>query len=105
SSRRRHTRFSRDWSSDVCSSDLVDWAPAPLPRMTQEREVLPTEETFSGFVFKIQANMDPRHRDRIAFMRVCSGKYEQGMKMRHEIGRASCREREENSEADGTSRN
>ena len=62
---------------------FVDWAPAPLPRMTQEREVLPTEPAFSGFVFKIQANMDPRHRDRIAFMRVCSGKYEQGMKMRH----------------------
>ncbi|MDY3198425.1 MAG: peptide chain release factor 3 [Pseudomonadaceae bacterium] len=62
---------------------FVDWAPAPLPRSTQEREVAPTEEAFSGFVFKIQANMDPRHRDRIAFMRVCSGKYEQGMKMRH----------------------
>ncbi|NNT94188.1 peptide chain release factor 3 [Stutzerimonas nitrititolerans] len=62
---------------------FVDWAPAPLPRMTQEREVRPTEAAFSGFVFKIQANMDPRHRDRIAFMRVCSGKYEQGMKMRH----------------------
>ena len=62
---------------------FVDWAPAPLPRMTQEREVQPTEAAFSGFVFKIQANMDPRHRDRIAFMRVCSGKYEQGMKMRH----------------------
>lgn len=62
---------------------FVDWAPAPLPRTTQEREVLPTEPAFSGFVFKIQANMDPKHRDRIAFMRVCSGKYEQGMKMRH----------------------
>ncbi|MFT0213079.1 peptide chain release factor 3 [Pseudomonas sp. F1_0610] len=62
---------------------FVDWSPAPQPRMTQEREVLPTEEAFTGFVFKIQANMDPRHRDRIAFMRVCSGKYEQGMKMQH----------------------
>ncbi len=62
---------------------FVDWAPAPQPRMTDVREVLPSEEEFSGFVFKIQANMDPRHRDRIAFMRVCSGKYEQGMKMRH----------------------
>jgi peptide chain release factor 3 len=41
------------------------------------------EANFSGFVFKIQANMDPKHRDRIAFMRVCSGKYERGMKMRH----------------------
>ena len=62
---------------------FVDWAPAPLPRMTQEREVQPTEAAFSGFVFKIQANMDPRHRDRIAFLRVCSGKYEKHMKMRH----------------------
>lgn len=62
---------------------FVDWAPPPQPRMALEREILPSEETFSGFVFKIQANMDPRHRDRIAFMRVCSGKYEQGMKMRH----------------------
>lgn len=62
---------------------FVDWAPAPQPRMALEREVRPEDEHFSGFVFKIQANMDPRHRDRIAFMRVCSGKYEQGMKMRH----------------------
>lgn len=43
----------------------------------------PVEEKFTGFVFKIQANMDPKHRDRIAFMRICSGKYEKGMKMRH----------------------
>ncbi|PWU31900.1 peptide chain release factor 3 [Pseudomonas sp. RW407] len=62
---------------------IVDWAPQPLPRATHEREVRPTEEKFSGFVFKIQANMDPKHRDRIAFMRICSGKYEKGMKMRH----------------------
>ena len=62
---------------------FVDWAPAPLPRATMEREVVATEEQFSGFVFKIQANMDPKHRDRIAFMRVCSGSYTKGMKMRH----------------------
>lgn len=62
---------------------FVDWAPQPLPRMTHEREVLPQEEKFSGFVFKIQANMDPKHRDRVAFMRICSGRYEKGMKMRH----------------------
>jgi peptide chain release factor 3 len=43
----------------------------------------PSEEKFSGFVFKIQANMDPKHRDRIAFMRVCSGRFERGMKMKH----------------------
>lgn len=62
---------------------IVDWAPRPLPRAAHERVVEPTEEKFSGFVFKIQANMDPKHRDRIAFMRICSGKYEKGMKMRH----------------------
>ncbi|HBP1177146.1 peptide chain release factor 3 [Pseudomonas aeruginosa] len=62
---------------------IVDWAPQPLSRATHERNVEPTEEKFSGFVFKIQANMDPKHRDRIAFMRICSGKYEKGMKMRH----------------------
>src|SRR5690606_29561504 len=153
SSRRRHTRFSRDWSSDVCSSDLkagfgstitdieirdgydhadlrekvgklafaafeeslelvqmandpldheeflagrqtpvlfgtalgnfavdhvlntfIQWAPPPKAHPTHERVVEATEEGFSGFVFKIQANMDPKHRDRIAFMRICSGR-------------------------------
>ena len=62
---------------------LVDWAPKPLPRATMQRVVEPNEEEFSGFIFKIQANMDPKHRDRIAFMRICSGKYEKGMKMYH----------------------
>lgn len=62
---------------------VVDWAPQPLSRAAHERVIEPTEEKFSGFVFKIQANMDPKHRDRIAFMRICSGKYEKGMKMRH----------------------
>jgi peptide chain release factor 3 len=61
---------------------FVNAAPGPQPRETHEREVKPTEEAFSGFVFKIQANMDPQHRDRIAFMRVCSGMYQKGMKMR-----------------------
>ncbi|RCU43222.1 MULTISPECIES: peptide chain release factor 3 [Corallincola] len=62
---------------------LVEWAPKPQPRESAERQVEPAEEKFSGFVFKIQANMDPKHRDRIAFMRICSGKYQKGMKMRH----------------------
>jgi peptide chain release factor 3 len=53
-------------------------APSPLPRPTTTVPVEPTSEKFSGFVFKIQANMDPNHRDRIAFLRVCSGKYEEG---------------------------
>jgi len=67
---------------------LVDYAPAPQPHATLTREVEPGEEPFSGFVFKIQANMDPAHRDRVAFMRVCSGRYQQGMKVKHvRIGR------------------
>lgn len=60
---------------------FAKYAPAPQFRETAVRAVYPSEETFSGFVFKIQANMDPAHRDRIAFLRVCSGKYTQGMKM------------------------
>ena len=62
---------------------FTDHAPVPLARQCSEREVAPIEEKFSGFVFKIQANMDPQHRDRIAFLRVASGKYSKGMKMFH----------------------
>ena len=64
-------------------NDFVEWAPAPQDRASTSREVAAAETVFSGFIFKIQANMDPRHRDRIAFMRICSGAYEQGMKMKH----------------------
>ena len=63
--------------------DFVDWAPPPQGRAARERRVAATESGFTGFVFKIQANMDPRHRDRIAFLRICSGRYEKGMKLRH----------------------
>ena len=62
---------------------FVEIAPPPEPRATESREVSPYEEPFSGFVFKIQANMDPAHRDRIAFLRICSGKFTRGMKVRH----------------------
>lgn len=62
---------------------LTAWAPTPKARQTESREVEPTEEKFTGFVFKIQANMDPQHRDRVAFMRIVSGKYEKGMKAKH----------------------
>ena len=62
---------------------LLDWAPAPRPRDATVRSVEPGETGFSGFVFKIQANMDPAHRDRIAFLRVCSGHFERGMKIKH----------------------
>jgi peptide chain release factor 3 len=58
-------------------------APSPLPRHTQQRDVEASEGKLTGFVFKIQANMDPQHRDRIAFMRLCSGKYSRGMRMYH----------------------
>ncbi|MHB1949439.1 MAG: peptide chain release factor 3 [Gammaproteobacteria bacterium] len=61
------------------------YAPAPCPRETHTREISPAEEKFSGFVFKIQANMDPAHRDRIAFLRVCSGKYSPSMKL-YQVG-------------------
>ena len=62
---------------------LVSWAPAPKGRELTNRSVESTEERFSGFVFKIQANMDPKHRDRIAFLRIVSGRYRQGMKIHH----------------------
>jgi peptide chain release factor 3 len=62
---------------------FVENAPGPQPRATSTRVVQPDEEKFSGFVFKIQANMDPAHRDRVAFFRVCSGKFSKGMKVRH----------------------
>ncbi len=64
-------------------ADFVEHAPAPQPRATTSREVLPEEEKFTGFIFKIQANMDPQHRDRIAFMRICSGSFSKGMKLNH----------------------
>jgi peptide chain release factor 3 len=63
--------------------DFVRWAPPPQPRETSVRQVQASDKKFSGFVFKIQANMDPKHRDRIAFMRICSGTYTKGMKMKH----------------------
>jgi len=62
---------------------LVDWAPSPQTRDGTGRTVHPCEAPFSGFVFKIQANMDPKHRDRIAFFRVCSRRYTPAMKVRH----------------------
>jgi peptide chain release factor 3 len=58
---------------------FLDMSPAPGNRKTTTGEVSPTDETFSGFIFKIQANMNPAHRDRIAFLRVCSGTFERGM--------------------------
>ncbi len=62
---------------------FVEHAPGPLPRPTLQRSVRAEEGRLTGFVFKIQANMDPGHRDRIAFMRLCSGRYARGMRLRH----------------------
>jgi len=63
--------------------DFARYAPGPQSREAIERVVRPDEANFSGFVFKIQANMDPKHRDRIAFLRICSGTFKKGMKLKH----------------------
>ena len=62
---------------------FVEIAPSPLERETEERIIEPDEDKFSGFVFKIHANMDPKHRDRIAFLRICSGKFERNTNYLH----------------------
>jgi peptide chain release factor 3 len=63
--------------------EFVEHAPSPGSRESEERIVEPTEEDLTGFIFKIQANMDPGHRDRIAFMRICSGEYHKGIRLKH----------------------
>ena len=62
---------------------VVDLAPPPTPRLDVNGETRDLADPFSGFVFKVQANMDPNHRDRIAYLRVCSGKFERGMVVTH----------------------
>lgn len=62
---------------------FVEIAPSPLPRITEERKIAPDEDKFAGFVFKIHANMDPKHRDRIAFLRVCSGTFQRNTNYLH----------------------
>ncbi len=63
--------------------EFVSYAPPPLTREAEQRSVEPTEDEMTGFIFKIQANMDPGHRDRIAFMRICSGEYRKGIRSLH----------------------
>jgi peptide chain release factor 3 len=63
--------------------EFLELAPQPLPRESSSGVVQPTDPAFTGFVFKIQANMDPKHRDRVAFVRVCSGRFQAGMEVRH----------------------
>jgi peptide chain release factor 3 len=62
---------------------ICELAPSPRPQAAEQRMVEPEESKFTGFVFKVQANMDKNHRDRIAFVRICSGKYTRGMKVKH----------------------
>jgi peptide chain release factor 3 len=62
---------------------FLQLAPPPQPHSINERVISPEDQGFSGFIFKIQANMDPRHRDRLAFVRVCSGKFERDMTVSH----------------------
>ena len=65
---------------------FVELAPPPRPRRSSEGTIDPESPNFSGFVFKIQANMDPNHRDRVAFVRVCSGRFSRGMEVNHVRG-------------------
>jgi peptide chain release factor 3 len=62
---------------------IASYAPSPRPQKTETRMIDPTENKVSAFVFKIQANMDPKHRDRMAFARICSGRFKRGMKLKH----------------------
>jgi peptide chain release factor 3 len=75
-----------DFGVDLFLDLFTEWAPPPAPRKTRSGdlgEVPPLHDDFTGFVFKMQANMDRKHRDRVAFVRICSGKFERGMKVHH----------------------
>jgi peptide chain release factor 3 len=63
--------------------EFIEHAPSPRSRESEQRTVNPNEDQLTGFVFKIQANMDPGHRDRIAFLRICSGEFKKGMRLLH----------------------
>lgn len=73
----------QNWGVDLFLDLFADHAPAPGPRNSTAGQVNPLDKNFTGFVFKIQANMDRKHRDRVAFIRICSGQFERGMKVRH----------------------
>ena len=72
-------------------NEFINMTTPPLPRKTVDGEVDPFDDRFSAFVFKIQANMNKAHRDRIAFMRICSGKYEKAMEVYHVQGNKKMR--------------
>ncbi len=71
------------WGIDLFLDLFTAYAPGPGIRSSSRGDIKPLEHEFSGFVFKIQANMDPKHRDRVAFIRICSGRFERGMKVFH----------------------
>jgi peptide chain release factor 3 len=71
--------------------DFLELSPPPRPQKTRSGEVPPNDPRFSGFIFKIQSNMDPKHRDQIAFLRVCSGRFERDMKVVHSATGESAR--------------
>lgn len=74
----------QNWGVDLFLDLFAEYSPEPRSRMTTAGvEINPLDKQFSGFVFKIQANMDRKHRDRVAFLRVCSGRFERGMKVHH----------------------
>lgn len=72
-----------NWGVDLFLELFSEYSPGPSYRKSEQGEVDPLEKGFSGFVFKIQANMDRKHRDRVAFLRVCSGEFKRGMKVKH----------------------
>ncbi|HBM75226.1 MAG TPA: peptide chain release factor 3 [Clostridiaceae bacterium] len=67
-------------------NEFLNMTTLPMPRASDIGDISPEDERFSGFIFKIQANMNPAHRDRIAFMRICSGRFEKGMEVYHVQG-------------------
>jgi peptide chain release factor 3 len=71
------------WGVDIFMDLFADYSPGPQIRAAREGDVDPKDTRFSAFSFKVQANMDKKHRDRVAFFRICSGKFERGMKVRH----------------------
>ena len=73
----------QNWGVDLFLDLFAQYSPEPRPRNATNGEITPLDKQFSGFVFKIQANMDRKHRDRVAFLRVCSGRFERGMKVHH----------------------
>ncbi|CAN5516022.1 peptide chain release factor 3 [soil metagenome] len=74
----------QDFGVNLFLDLFKDWAPGPAPRKTKSDLIVkPLDPAFTGFVFKMQANMDRKHRDRVAFIRICSGKFERGMKVHH----------------------